>query len=98
MNIESISAVSSMSMVSLVDTGFVSNGHNFESWIADGLSELNESAQRADEIVASAAEAPLDNLHQMVYELEKISKSFELAVLVRDKALEAYQEVLRMQV
>jgi len=98
MSIESITAIDPNSVGAMGVDQVSSSGASFESWISDQLTTLNTSAQRVDEIVVSSTTDSLDNLHQMVYEIEKIAKSFELAVLVRDKALEAYQEVLRMQV
>jgi len=98
MSIESITAVDPISVGSIGADRMSFSGTSFESWIGEQLTTLNSSAQRVDEIVVSSTTDSLDNLHQMVYEMEKIAKSFELAVLVRDKALEAYQEVLRMQV
>jgi len=39
-----------------------------------------------------------DNLHRVMMNLEQTRLSFELALAVRNKALEAYQDLMRMQV
>ena len=39
-----------------------------------------------------------DNLHQVMMALDKAKVSFQLMVQVRNKLLEAYQDVLRMQI
>ncbi len=40
----------------------------------------------------------VENLHQVMMSLEKAKLSFELVVQVRNRLLEAYQDVMRMQV
>jgi hypothetical protein len=59
-------------------------------------------AQRqGDELGALAAElatGEVDNLHQVMLKLDEAKLSFQLMVQVRNKLLEAYQDILRMQV
>jgi flagellar hook-basal body complex protein FliE len=38
------------------------------------------------------------NLHEVMIALEKAKLSFELILAVRNKSLEAYQELMRMQI
>lgn len=59
---------------------------------------VNEEQQKANairEAVLKGAEIPL---HQMVIEFEKASVALNLLIQVRNKLLEAYQEINRMQV
>ena len=39
-----------------------------------------------------------DSLHKVVLEAEEASLSMQMVVSLRNKALDAYQEVMRMQV
>jgi len=39
-----------------------------------------------------------DNIHHVMMSLEKAKTSFELVLQVRNKLLEGYQEIMRMQV
>ena len=52
--------------------------------------------RRGDAVWQSAAR--IDNLHQVMLSLEDAKLSFQLMVQVRNKLLEAYQDILRMQV
>lgn len=62
------------------------------------LRDLNElqlrSSHRGSQLVSGKAES----LHQVVMQTEESSLALNLAVSVRNKAVEAYQEVMRMQV
>ncbi|MCC7369081.1 MAG: flagellar hook-basal body complex protein FliE [Chloroflexi bacterium] len=59
---------------------------------------LNESQSAADNAsVSLAAGEPVD-LHEVMLARETASLHFQLAVQVRNKLIEAYQDVMRMQV
>lgn len=73
-------------------------GGDFADWFASELSKTNEQIQAADKAVTDLVLGETDNLHQVMITLEKAKLSFELMVEVRNKALEAYQEVMRMQI
>ena len=53
--------------------------------------------QSRDAAVAVASGKPVDTA-QMVVDVEKANISLQFAVQVRNKLLEAYQELMRMQV
>ena len=61
----------------------------------DGLSGQLVSAEQS---VKQLAEGHTENLHQVMIQLEQARMSFELALQVRNKVLDAYQEIMRMQV
>jgi flagellar hook-basal body complex protein FliE len=48
--------------------------------------------------VARLAAGDTDNLHQVMIALEEAKLSFQLMVQVRNKLLESYQDILRMQI
>jgi len=61
----------------------------------DGLSQTQNAAD--DKSVQLAAGDPVD-LHEVMLARETASLDFQLAVQVRNKLVEAYQDVMRMQV
>ena len=66
--------------------------------LSRALSEVNEmQLQSRDAAVAVASGKPVDTA-QMVVDVEKANISLQFAVQVRNKLLEAYQELMRMQV
>jgi flagellar hook-basal body complex protein FliE len=70
----------------------------FGQALTNAISSLNESQNAADSAsVQMAAGEPID-LHEVMLARETASLQFQLAVQVRNKLVEAYLDVLRMQV
>jgi flagellar hook-basal body complex protein FliE len=66
---------------------------------------LSEKIQQVDHLQASADQASSDfatgksrNLHETILAMEMADTSLRLLVTVRNKALEAYQEIMRMPI
>jgi flagellar hook-basal body complex protein FliE len=70
----------------------------FGDWFGQQLAEVNGRLQRSDTDLQHLALGDAQNLHQVMINLEEAKLSFQLLVQVRNRALEAYQEVMRMQI
>lgn len=66
--------------------------------MVDAVNGLNQQMYRNDQAVQAVALGDTGELHQVMMNMEKTRLTFELALQVRNKALEAYQELMRMQV
>ncbi|MEN9864920.1 MAG: flagellar hook-basal body complex protein FliE [Pseudomonadota bacterium] len=73
-------------------------GADFGNWFAHELNQLNGQLQQVDSQVQSLALGGSQNLHQLMINMEQAKLSFQLMAQVRNRLLEAYQEVMRMQV
>jgi flagellar hook-basal body complex protein FliE len=73
-------------------------GIGFSNWMNSQLSELNHVALDADKQLQALALGNVENLHHVMIGLEKAKLTFNLAVQIRNKLLEGYQDVMRMQV
>jgi flagellar hook-basal body complex protein FliE len=62
------------------------------------LGALNTQLIGNQQAVAQLALGQTDNLHQVVMDSEQTKLSFELMLSLRNKVLDAYQELMRMQV
>ena len=62
------------------------------------LSALNGASTEADTAVADLAVGGERDLHDVVLSVEMESLAFDLAVQIRNRLVEAYSEVFRMQV
>lgn len=71
---------------------------DFSRMLASEISLLNDQVFRSDEIVREFALGKTDNLHQVMISLEQTKIQFELAVQIRNRLLEAYQDIMRMQI
>lgn len=100
--------------MSIDATGFIPPGVDFErlagleapaakqgdfgQWLDRQVGELNQQLQSSDQLVRQLAAGEFNNLHQVMMDLEKAKLNFELVMQVRNKMLEAYREVIRMQI
>ena len=73
------------------------NAASFASVLKSKLTDLN--AQQADSASAmqDMATGRVDDVAQTMLRIEQASVSLQMATQVRNKVIEAYQEVLRMQ-
>lgn len=60
--------------------------------------KTNHNLQKADQAVLNANTGGNVNLHEMMIAMEKADISLRFLVQVRNKAIDAYQEIMRMQV
>ncbi len=73
-------------------------GDSFKEALGSAVEELNRLQRNADEVVNRLAAGETVDLHSVTIAVEEASVAFQLAMQVRNKLVEAYQEVMRMQV
>ena len=71
---------------------------DFAAWLAQQVDDVNTKISQADTQVRQLAVGESTNIHQVMISLEKARMSLELVVQVRNKVLEAYQNVMQMQI
>ncbi|MEW6172076.1 MAG: flagellar hook-basal body complex protein FliE [Bacillota bacterium] len=71
---------------------------SFGTVLNEMLKEVNASQVKADESIQGFLSGQIQDLHQVVAATEEARLMLELAVQVRNKVVEAYQEISRMQV
>ena len=59
---------------------------------------MNQLQQKADAAITALATGDKVSLHDTMIAMEQADVSFRLMMQVRNKIVEAYQEILRMQV
>jgi flagellar hook-basal body complex protein FliE len=62
------------------------------------LTQVEQSEKSIGALLSDVATGQAGNLHQVMLRMEEARMQFELFVQMRNKVLEAYQEVMRMQV
>ena len=70
----------------------------FGEMVTQGLESLNKQLVASQADLQAVATGDAQNLHQVMIRLEETRLAFQLAVQVRNRLLEAYQDVMRMQV
>ena len=61
------------------------------------IDSVNRSMQEADQLAAGLASGQHANIHETMIALEKANISFRMLTKTQNKVIEAYQEIMRMQ-
>ena len=70
----------------------------FSAFLKDALNKVNEQQVQTDQLTEKLVKGENVDLHQVMIAAQKASISLQLALEVRNKVIEAYQEMMRMQI
>ncbi len=70
----------------------------FSNLLSTAIQEVSQLQSRADDMAARLALTKDVDVHDAVIAAEEASLAFQYTLQVRNKLIEAYQEVMRMQV
>lgn len=73
-------------------------GPSFGETLKGVVESVNQQQVRSDELATRFTTGEVENVHDAMLAMEKASLSFQFLVEVRNKLVEGYQEVMRMQV
>lgn len=71
---------------------------SFSSFLKDSIEKVNQTQIESDKMTEKLALGQDVDLHQVMIASQKASVTMQLTLEVRNKAVEAYQEMMRMQV
>ena len=75
-----------------------SPGVDFADTLEDAVNKVDDLQKAAGDQIASFAAGENDNIHEVVISMNQAELSFKLMTEVRNKMLETYHELMRMQV
>ncbi|WP_331274010.1 flagellar hook-basal body complex protein FliE [Capillibacterium thermochitinicola] len=70
----------------------------FQELLKGFINEVNKLQLEAEEIDRKLAAGTLENIHEATIAAEKAALALELTVEIRNKVVEAYQEIMRMPI
>lgn len=70
----------------------------FGDMLTQAISETNEAQLNADQAATDLSTGRSDNLHEVMLAMEEADISMRMLVQMRNKVVDAYQEIIRMQV
>ncbi|MDN5293726.1 MAG: flagellar hook-basal body complex protein FliE [Eubacteriales bacterium] len=70
----------------------------FADVLKDAVAKVNDYQLQAEEMAQKLATGEIEDIHQVMIAAEKASLSLQLAVQARNKIVDAYQEIMRMQI
>ena len=79
-------------------TGAAKGPGSFGEVLKDSLAQVNALQKEADGAIQALATGATGTLHDTMLAIQRAELSFKLMMQVRNKIVEAYQEILRMQV
>jgi flagellar hook-basal body complex protein FliE len=71
---------------------------SFADYLKAQINDVNHTQIEANEAVTAMVTGRSHNIHETMIALDKADVSFRMLMKVRNKAVEAYQEVMRMQI
>lgn len=71
--------------------------NKFSNILKSALNQVNSLQIQSDEYKELLATGEIDNLHDVTIAAEKANISLQLTLAIRNKLVEAYQEIMRMQ-
>lgn len=74
-----------------------SSGVDFGQMLSTGIERLEGLHDRADNLAVQAATGDLTQIHDYTITATEAAVSTQLTTAVRNKALEAFQEIMRIQ-
>jgi flagellar hook-basal body complex protein FliE len=103
-----IPAISAVSLPTPIDTSLTTAagaatgtdpaaGSSFSSMLANGLDSLQQTQATADELGTQAATGQLADPAQYMIASTQAQVTTELTVALRNKAVDAFNEIMRMQ-
>lgn len=73
-------------------------GKPFIASLKESLQEVNELQKDADQAIEALVTGSSQNVHEAMLAVSKADLAFRMTMQVRNKIVEAYQEVMRMQI
>ncbi len=78
--------------------GQESGGPSFGAVLKDAISTVNEVQKQSDREIEKLMTGESQDLHATLIAVQKADLSFQMMMQVRNKIVQAYQEIMRMQV
>jgi flagellar hook-basal body complex protein FliE len=70
----------------------------FSTYLSGAIADLNKQQAAVDQLNTQFVKGEMSDVHKLMIASEKASLGLELTVQVRNKVIEAYQEIMRMPV
>jgi flagellar hook-basal body complex protein FliE len=70
---------------------------DFGAWFTNQMSQVNQQLVNADHGIQQLAAGDASNLHQVMINLEEAKLSMQLVMQVRTHLLDAYHDLMQMQ-
>ena len=74
------------------------SGADFKDLLADAIQEVDQAHKISDQQIQKVLNGDVQDVHTAMIAMQKADLSFQMMMQVRNKLVDAYHEVMRMQV
>ncbi|NLN76974.1 MAG: flagellar hook-basal body complex protein FliE [Armatimonadetes bacterium] len=71
---------------------------DFTQTIKKAVAEVNSLQTQADKLAVDVASGDVEDVHKAMIAMQKAKLALDFTIQVRNKVIEAYQEIMRMQI
>ena len=71
---------------------------DFQQLLQDNINKVNDLQLNSDQLTEDFALGKTDNIHQVMIAGEKAETAMKLTLAVQNKVIDAYKEIMRLQV
>ena len=71
---------------------------SFKDLLSNALDKVNRVQHNADAAIKKFSTGEIEDIHQVMIAVEEANLALKLTIQIRNKILESYQEIMRMQV
>jgi flagellar hook-basal body complex protein FliE len=77
--------------------GIQKDGPSFKDTLNGFLNDVNGLQNKADESIKKMAAGQITDVHQVMESVEEANTAFNMMMEIRNKVMDAYQEVMRIR-
>ena len=96
-NISGLSSAELLAKKSSQNNATNESGQDFASLLKAGVDDVNKLQKTSEKAMSDIATGQVKDLHQAAIAIDKAEMSMKLMLEVRNKAVNAYKEILRTQ-
>ncbi|MBN4067668.1 MAG: flagellar hook-basal body complex protein FliE [Alkaliphilus sp.] len=90
--------IGNKSNLGLFEDEKLKSGTSFADLFAEAISNANALEKKGELLAEDLATGKLDNIHEIMINTQKSEIAMQLVLQVRNKVLDAYREISRMQI
>lgn len=104
MAVSSLNGVNSINLVSPVSNGISKvqdtkvENTSFADFLKDAVNKVSDAQIEAQQAADDFAAGKNDNIHQVMILSEKADMALQFTMQIRNKIMDAYSEIMRMQI
>jgi len=71
---------------------------SFADMLSNAVGSVDQTMKTSEQSIQDFATGKTDNVHEVMINMQRAQLSFQMMVEIRNKAIETYQEISRMQI